>query len=68
MNNMIVVVTGGTRGISAACVEHLCGFTATVAFCSREQDDCDRCSSKLKQGGFSGNWGMPSDHSQRLKL
>lgn len=59
-----MVVTGGTRGIGAACVKHLCDLRATVAFCSRSQEDCERYSRELRAQGFSDQTGLACDVSR----
>lgn len=60
----IVVVTGGTRGIGAACVKHFCEKGATVAFCSRTEKEIKSFTDSLQQNGCNLHWGAVCDVSK----
>ncbi|KAJ1414812.1 hypothetical protein B484DRAFT_309476, partial [Ochromonadaceae sp. CCMP2298] len=47
-----VVVTGGTKGIGAACVEELCAMGACVLTCSRNATELAQCAEAWRGQGY----------------
>ena len=47
LNDTIVLVTGGTRGIGRACVEQFAALGAKVALCGRSQESAEKVASEI---------------------
>src|SRR5438094_10521657 len=65
LENKVVVITGGTRGIGLAIADRLVREHARVAICGRRQDALDTAVSALAKGGNDGNnvFGVTADVS-----
>src|ERR1700761_6754232 len=49
LENKVVFVTGGSRGIGLACAQAFAAEGSRIAICSRSSDNIDKASAKLKQ-------------------
>ncbi|GFH07773.1 uncharacterized protein HaLaN_02625 [Haematococcus lacustris] len=52
LTGKVALVTGGTKGIGAAIVEHFCKLGAKVFICARSEDDLEASISKWRSQGF----------------
>ncbi|KAL6762496.1 hypothetical protein V8C86DRAFT_2518682 [Haematococcus lacustris] len=64
LTGKVALVTGGTKGIGAAIVEHFCKLGAKVFICARSKDDLEASISKWRSQGFEVQ-GRVADVSQR---
>lgn len=66
---MNAIVTGATKGIGRAIVEHLAATNYNVAFCARNQEEIDKFLEELKQSYPSLSfYGMKADTENMSEL
>ncbi|MBV9909094.1 MAG: SDR family NAD(P)-dependent oxidoreductase, partial [Hyphomicrobiales bacterium] len=49
LENKVVLITGGSKGIGLACAQAFAAEGARIAICSRSSDNIDKAAAKLKQ-------------------
>lgn len=58
--NKVIIVTGGTSGIGAACTRHLAGLGARVVFASNQEAEGAALERELRDAGHQGRF-VPVD-------
>ncbi|MCF6283900.1 MAG: 3-oxoacyl-[acyl-carrier-protein] reductase [Candidatus Hydrogenedentes bacterium] len=69
LNDAIVLVTGGTRGIGRACVEQFAALGAKVALCGRSQETAEKIASEIGENvrGYVCDIASPESVDQLIK-